>query len=217
VTATSADDRRDERTVTEILRETRATYTAHALTYAAMTRSYQPFPGLQDEIASFVAGVVEGMILDVGTGSGRDAAWAASLGRVVVLADASMGMLRHATTHTAAAAAVCCDVLTLPFRDEVFAGIIASGVLVHLPKSRVRKALREIYRILRGGGRGLISMKRGHGEGWHQTEDFPARRWFAFYQPDELTSACVDAGLTVLSVDLSHRRDWFTARVERTR
>jgi hypothetical protein len=58
-------------------------------------------------------------------------------------------------------------------------------------------------------------MKRGTGEGWRQSGDFPQLRWFAYYTPGEFVSLCEGAGLFVSDVKVSHRKDWFTVYAER--
>lgn len=51
---------------------------------------------------------------------------------------------------------VCCDALYLPFRDDVFDTVSFIGSFNYLPEKVT--ALREASRVLRGGGRVLITM-----------------------------------------------------------
>ena len=65
--------------------------------------------------------------------------------------------------------------------------------LLHLPKRRLGEALDQISRVLRPGGGAFIALKRGQGE---RVEGGPfGDRYFAYYEPAELTSALSDAGL----------------------
>ncbi|MDG4829322.1 class I SAM-dependent methyltransferase [Solwaraspora sp. WMMD1047] len=182
--------------------------------YTAMTASYSRFPALRQEVEEFLAGLPEGPVLDLGCGAGRDAQLAAATGRTVVLADVTPALLTATATRLASRSAVCCDALALPFRAGAFAGIIASGVLLHLPKPYTAGALEGIRRVLVPGGRALISMKHGGKDGWRSTDDFPAPRWFTYYEPEEFASACRAAGLRVARLDRSTRKDWFTATTE---
>jgi hypothetical protein len=44
-----------------------------AATYAAATRDFSRYPGLEAEIREFVASLGDGIIADIGSGSGRNA------------------------------------------------------------------------------------------------------------------------------------------------
>jgi SAM-dependent methyltransferase len=98
----------------------------------------------------------------------------------------------------------------LPFRDGTFAGVIASGVLLHLPPAHLRPALEGIHRVLRTGGRASISMKHSGVDGWRTSAEFPCPRWFSYYRPEVFARACREVGLKVLAVETSRRKDWFT-------
>jgi tRNA (uracil-5-)-methyltransferase TRM9 len=53
-------------------------------------------------------------------------------------------------------------------------------------------------------------MKRGKGEGWRTTNEFPLPRWFTYYDPAEFSSLCGDVGLSIRQSWVSERKDWFT-------
>jgi ubiquinone/menaquinone biosynthesis C-methylase UbiE len=143
-----------------------------------MTASFAHYPGLRAEVLGFFDAVAPGPVLDIGCGSGRDGVLGADDGGCwVVFADSALGMLRTALVRCQEAV-VCCDVTRLPFGDAVFKGVIASGVLLHIPKRHCPWALAELRRVLRPEGRVSISMKAGAGEGWRRTADFPMARWF---------------------------------------
>jgi tRNA (uracil-5-)-methyltransferase TRM9 len=198
----------------EIAQATRAAYSAHAELYSSQTRGFARYPGLEGELRDALSALPAGRVLDVGCGSGRDAELAERLGRQVVAADASFellmrlpGLLKMRT--------VCCDVIRLPFRGRCFVGVIASGILLHLPKHSCQGALVEIARVLVPRGSAIISMKRGVGEGWRQSGDFPVPRWFAYYMPGEFADLCEGVGLVVSDLKVSHRKDWFTVYAAR--
>ncbi|WBB75573.1 class I SAM-dependent methyltransferase [Micromonospora sp. WMMD1128] len=193
----------------------RQSYASLAEQYTAMTASYSRFPGLQQELEAFLVTLPDGPVLDLGCGAGRDAHLTTATGRTAVLADVTIELLTATATRLATPHAVCGDAIALPFRQACFAGIIASGVLLHLPKPYTAAALTGIHRTLRPGGRALISMKHGGREGWRTTEEFPAPRWFSYYEPEEFADACRAVGLRVVHLDKSTRKDWFTATTER--
>lgn len=185
------------------------TYARNAAEYIRRTKSFTTFPGLDHEVFGFVQSISPGPLLDVGSGSGRDGRAAAEAGCRTVFADISAEMLR-ASGCVSVGPAVCCDVRRLPFRPQTFRGLIASGVLLHLPRRACRQALTEISRVLTADGRAAISMKAGAGEGWRTSQDFPDPRWFSYYQPEEFTAMCIDSGLAPLSTSAGVRGNWFT-------
>ncbi|MFY1636215.1 class I SAM-dependent methyltransferase [Solwaraspora sp. WMMB335] len=195
--------------------QVRRSYAALVEHYTAMTIDYGRFPGLRQELAAFLAGLAPGPVLDLGCGAGRDAGLAAATGRTVVLADVTPELLRATTARLAVGGALCCDALALPLRSDAFAWVIASGVLLHLPRQYTVTALDNIRRVLIPGGRALVSMKHGGRDGWRTTDDFPAPRWFTYYEPEEFATLCRKVGLGVAQLDISTRKDWFTATTER--
>ncbi|MFV2088890.1 class I SAM-dependent methyltransferase [Micromonospora sp. LOL_021] len=194
--------------------QVRRSYAALVEHYTAMTADYGRFPGLRQELTDFLTALGPGPVLDFGCGAGRDADLVAGTGRAVVLADVTPELLRATTVRIAIDAAVCCDALALPLRSDTFAGVIASGVLLHLPRRYTVTALDNIRRVLLPGGKALISMKHGGRDGWRSTDDFPAPRWFTYYAPEEFAALCRKVGLRVAQLDVSSRKDWFTATTE---
>jgi tRNA (uracil-5-)-methyltransferase TRM9 len=185
-------------------------YSRLATTYAAATRDFSRYPGLQAEIHEFVAPLGGGVIADIGSGSGRDATFIASLGYPVVAIDSSYALLHTLTASEVRVGMLCGDVFALPVRGNAFAGAIVSGVLLHLPRRLCPQALTEIRRVLGMGGQVLISMKHGYGEGWRTTDEFPLPRWFTYYDPTEFAQICIDIGLSIRRSWVSDREDWFT-------
>lgn len=189
---------------------TLAAYSRLADDYITRTRDFSRFPGLDSEIREFVDQLPPGPIADIGSGSGRDAIFVASMGRRVVAIDPAYALLRTLTGSGFEGSLLCGSVLALPVRDQAFSGAIASGVLLHLPRRCCSQALTEISRVLRVGGRAIISMKHGTGEGWRTSADFPLPRWFTFYDPDDFSRMCRQAALIPQISWISGRKDWFT-------
>ncbi|MEV4497085.1 class I SAM-dependent methyltransferase [Micromonospora arborensis] len=195
--------------------QVRQSYASLVEHYTALTVSYSRFPGLQQEVEAFLDLLPDGPVLDLGCGAGRDAHLTAASGRTAILADVTLELLSATAARLASPNAVCGDAVALPFRDTCFAGIIASGVLLHLPKPYTPAALASIHRTLIPGGRALVSMKHSGQDGWRTTEEFPAPRWFTYYQPEEFAEECRAVGLRVTHMDKSTRKDWFTVMAER--
>jgi ubiquinone/menaquinone biosynthesis C-methylase UbiE len=97
-------------------------------------------------------------VLDVGCGPGYQ--WRENIDRVpkggdIVLADLSIGMLRKARQHLGENQHLfrfrVVDAQAIPFADESFDVVVANHMLYHVPD--VSKALAEIRRVLKPGGR----------------------------------------------------------------
>ncbi|MBC7225676.1 MAG: class I SAM-dependent methyltransferase [Thermoflexales bacterium] len=149
---------------------------------------------------------VEGRVLEVGVGTGVNLPLYPPTTAVIAL-DLSAPMLRRALRRTTRARvrAVRADVHRLPFRDGAFDAV--TGSLVFCSVAEPERALGEVYRVLRPGGRLLLlEHTRGRGLGaWLTDRLHPL--WFAW------NGVCHLNRETVRSV----RRAGFHLRREETR
>ncbi len=97
---------------------------------------------------------------DIGCGSGRDTAWLTAHGYPTIGYDASPAMLDEArraypglTLREAALPALA----TIP--DCAYANVLCCAVLMHLPRGAIAPAVGSLARILRPGGRVLLSYR----------------------------------------------------------
>jgi SAM-dependent methyltransferase len=153
---------------------------------------------LHDEMARFTAHLAPGArVLDAGCGPGQNTAWLTEQGYVATGVDRSGGMLREARRRGVAAPLVQADLRHLPFRSASYDGLWACASLLHMPKRYARAALSEMGRVV---DRGILyaAVKRGRGEAWVEDEG-GGRRFFAYYDPDELRALVTQAGWKVLS------------------
>jgi SAM-dependent methyltransferase len=107
-----------------------------------------------------------GTVLDIGAGSGRDAAWLAAKGYDVVAVEPSEAMLAHARAkHTSSRIQWLSD--SLPDLAKVrrlglsFDLILLSAVWMHIPPSDRQRALRKLATLLAPKGRIAISLRLG--------------------------------------------------------
>jgi SAM-dependent methyltransferase len=105
-------------------------------------------------------------VLDIGAGSGRDAAWLAAKGYDVVAVEPSEAMLAHARAkHTSNRIQWFSD--SLPDLAKVrrlglsFDLILLSAVWMHIPPSDRQRALRKLATLLAPKGRIAISLRLG--------------------------------------------------------
>ncbi len=122
-----------------------------------------------EEIHSAVSDLLPdtpGFILDVGAGTGRDAAWFAAKGHTVVAVEPSTEM-RKAGQERHHSSNIQWMNDTLPKLDQVFSSKLTfdlvwlSAVWMHVPKTQRDRAFRKIVSVLRPGGSVMVSIRVG--------------------------------------------------------
>jgi SAM-dependent methyltransferase len=135
-------------------------------------------------------------VLDLGCGPGRDLEFLEQLGCRTVGLDLSSGMLAQARLRVPRTPLVQADARHAPFAAGNFEGVWACASLLHLARSQLPAALREVRRLLhRPGGVLYLALKGGTGEDWVKVGD--RRAFFAYYQPHEIKTALARAGFHV--------------------
>lgn len=152
-------------------------------------------------LVAFVTAVAD-PVLDLGCGPGQVGAAVAGHGRRVLGVDLSPAMARLAAGRLGAATAG--DLRALPVRSASVAGVVAFYALIHLRREELAAGVAEIARVLRPGGRALVTAHEG--EGTVEVDDFPGAGVpfvATLLSLDELVTAAETAGLTV--VDAARR------------
>lgn len=190
--------------LSEPIQATKESYNQSAAAYAEKTSSFSFTIEMELFCASLPSGAA---ILDLGCGAGRDAKRFSDKGFSVTGIDFSEELLAIAKQAAPNAAFLLQDLNDLSnFAPASFNGVWANASLLHLEKSRLSKALSQIYTLLKPGGVFFLSMKKGEGEGIVCDERYGGiPKYFAYYQPDALSSLLEEAGFAVtsLSLDLS--------------
>jgi SAM-dependent methyltransferase len=165
--------------------------------------------------AGVQAGRLGTRLLDVGCGTGRVSARAASLGALVTGLDVAPSMVAAASALVPEGSFVVGSADALPFDDGAFDAVVANVVLLHVGRQDV--ALAEMARVLRpGGGLGVTMWDEGAGNALHAVllaavadvgvtppADLPPGPP-AFYLDDEFSALVAAAGFA--SVAVSHLR-----------
>lgn len=136
-------------------------------------------------------------VLDLGTGTGSLLPFLGSYVDRVIAVDLSPGMLSRARERIRSEGPdsvrfLKADTERLPLPDASVDGVVANMILHHLPHPEA--ALREMARVLKPEGRGVIVDFESHDEQWLLEEE--GHRWSGF-DAAQIGGWCVDAGLGV--------------------
>ncbi|HMJ75942.1 MAG TPA: class I SAM-dependent methyltransferase [Iamia sp.] len=159
-------------------------------------------PADRERLAAFAAAVGD-PVLDLGCGPGQIGLAVLDHGRRVLGVDLSPEMARLAAGRLGGAAAG--DLRALPVRTGSVGGVVAFYSLIHLRRSELAQGWAEIARVLRPGGRALVTAHEGSGV--VEVDDFLGRGVpfvATLMTRDELVAAASGAGLEVVTAD---RRD----------
>jgi len=168
-----------------------------------------------EALTRFAADLPAGaLVADVGCGPGKDTVRLRELGFRAHGFDLSHAMLaaRDVPGQTRA------DLRRLPLPDGVLDGLWCIAALLHIPRETAPGALAEFRRVLRPGGRAVISVAEGDGEGWERYpfQDGVPDRYFVYHSRDDFTGMLAAAGLeTLWTTCASTHRDWLTLHVRR--
>jgi ubiquinone/menaquinone biosynthesis C-methylase UbiE len=109
-------------------------------------------------VKRWIGSLPAGLGLDAGSGTGCYSQEIAAAGHRSVAVDISLSMLkvlRSKSTGGPLPSTVRADVLQMPFRSGQFDWVLCTRVLSHI--SDARHALGELARVLRNGGRALVT------------------------------------------------------------
>jgi SAM-dependent methyltransferase len=106
------------------------------------------------------------LVLDVGAGTGRDAAWLARLGHDVLAVEPSAAMRAEGERHHADAAVrwLADQLPALPMTQKLnlsFDLILLSGVWQHLVPAERQRAMRKLLALLKPGGTLALTLRHG--------------------------------------------------------
>ncbi len=105
---------------------------------------------LLDEFAARVKGV--GRVCELGCGPGHVARYLHERGVDIIGVDLSPGMLEQARKLNPGIEFQQGNMLALEVEDAAWAAIVAFYSIVHIPKTDILQALREMFRVLQPGG-----------------------------------------------------------------
>jgi SAM-dependent methyltransferase len=143
-------------------------------------------------------------VLEIGSGSGRDALALESAGLSVRRTDitpAFVQMLRE-SGHEADTIDPLQDDLDDPAAPGTpYAGVWADASLLHVDRTDLPRVLSRLADVTEQGGVLFASVKEGDGEDWSVHGNVTAPRFFTFWREEPLRSAMAAAGWDVVSVE----------------
>ena len=156
-----------------------------------------------------------GVVLEIGSGGGRDALALEERGVRVRRTDVSPGFVErlHAQGYAA-------DVLD-PLTDDLggpYDGVWACASLLHVARSDIPVVLARLAEATRDGGVLAASLKEGDGEEWSVHGHVRGARRFVYWRAEPLREAFETAGWRVDEQDsrLGHNgQSWLTIRASR--
>ena len=133
-------------------------------------------------------------VLDIGSGSGRDAAALAAMGHSVVAIEPVAGLRQWAAARHRSPLIEWLDdslpeLKSLGQRREVFDVVMLTAVWMHLDEAQRRQAMLQVAPLVRKGGVAIFTLRHGPIP--------PGRRMFAV-SADETTALAAASGLNLL-------------------
>jgi 2-polyprenyl-3-methyl-5-hydroxy-6-metoxy-1,4-benzoquinol methylase len=162
-------------------------YERSAREYDTLVNPKRP-PHIEDALRRLVQWLpTGGLVLEIGSGTGRDADFIESLGAVVRRTDATQAFLDLMAERGKQA-----DLLNV-MTDELggpYDGVLAMGVLIHVDREQTDAVLRKVHAALKPGGAFLVAMRKGEGE---TSGDYHTVLWTR----DRFAALLAAAGLSV--------------------
>lgn len=180
----------------------RRSYDAIAGDYAgAMLDELRHKPFDRALLDRFTASLGAGRVCDLGCGPGQVAGYLHAAGLNVFGLDLSPGMIGEARRAHPAIPFGVADLLALPLADASLDGIAAFYAIVNLAPENLPRALVEFARVLRPGGRLLLSFHVGDsvielGELWNRKVELA----FRFFSPAQIGAELEAAGIAVETI-----------------
>jgi len=154
----------------------------------------------KEELTSFQKLLPQGVVLEIGCGTGNEAILLKEMGYQYIGTDISEGMLSVAKDRCPYAVFVRHD-FRIPTNFAELDGILGFASLLHLEKDELIPTLINLKKQLRSGGVGLFSLKEGQG-----TEVDAKGRFYSYYTPEELSQYMIDSGFNLIDVTIHEEK-----------
>ena len=139
------------------------------------------------------------VVVDAGTGPGRDAAWFNDNGLQAIGIDFSSKMIAEARKRHPSFQFKQMDLRYLEIYSNTIDGIWDNAAFHHLPPDAAKQTLNEYYRVMKSGGTLFLRVKQGDGDILQPDKKYPDEtRYFKLYQKDELENLAASQGFEII-------------------
>lgn len=152
------------------------------------------------EYKKFKAYLPQGKIVDLGCGDGRDSRWFSQNGYEVTGIDISPAMIGLARAANPKATFLVKSFYDLNFPPESFEGFWCACSLIHVPRAKIGRVLRQIKQLLKKGAVGFVAVKEGQGERMAHWQKSGKKRYFVYYSQEEFSRLLNEAGFEILEM-----------------
>ncbi len=155
----------------------------------------------------------KGTVLDLGCAFGRDSRFFEDLGLKTYGVDLSPQMILAAKRFCKKGTFKVMDMMDLKFKDQHFDGIWCNAALLHLKKTDVPKALKEMKRILKNNGVLYLGLKQGASQGVTSDKRYKNdKRFFSYFQKSEINGLLRKNGFKILESRVVHLKNRYTKK-----
>lgn len=143
-------------------------------------------------------------ILDIGSGSGRDAKVFSDLGAQVEGVDFCENLLAIAKMQAPQSTFHLMNIETMEFPASTFDGVWAACSLVHISKSELPMVLKKIHLVLKDKGYFYLALKQGRGEKIEKDERYEGniQKFWSYFEEEEIKAYLLAAKFTILECDI---------------
>ncbi len=149
-----------------------------------------------------VENINNGGLIDLGCGPGQTTKFLSDCGMTDLIGvDIAPGMITVARKINPQLQFETADILQLPFPDASFGSAIAFYAIVHFDEEHVKKAFREINRVLTDKGQFLFSFHIGDNS-VHLDEflDHKVNIDFYFFEPHKIINLLTESGFEIIDI-----------------
>ncbi len=180
---------------------TKSMYDKAAKNYADMWFNFRKVERLLDRFMEYLKG--GSVILDVGSGSGRDVIYLNDHGFRSVGMDISKGQIRESVKRVNHDF-ILGDMRKIPVAGGTFGGLLSITSLLHIPGKENPKVILEFYRVLRKGGVLLITVHEGRGERFEKRPRYSEGDFFhKYHTEEEIRDLLKSAGFEIISLEIT--------------
>jgi SAM-dependent methyltransferase len=183
-----------------IVSQTIETYNKYAKIYdQEVIEFWESFP--KEFIQQFVENLPGKRVLNLGSGSGRDALLLRDTGLEVICFDASQAMVDMTTKLGFESHLATFDELSFPAAS--FDGVWAYTSLIHIPKTEAKEVIARAHGLLKSQGLFAIGVIEGSAERTVERKTMPdTTRFFKDYTSDELKQLIEPIGFSHMYEDI---------------